>query len=40
MANTMYGQNKLDNRIVQKLYSEAGTGREHENTTDAANIIS
>ena len=40
MANPLYGQNKLDGRIIQKLYSEAGTGREHENTTDAANLFS
>ena len=40
MANLMYGQNKLDNRISQKLFSEAGTGREHENSTDAADLFS
>ena len=40
MANPMYGQNKLDNSIVRKLFSEAGTLREHENTTDAADIFS
>ena len=40
MANPLYGQNKLDGRIIQKLYSEAGTGREHENTTDDANLFS
>ena len=38
MANPMYGQNKFDNSISQKLFSEAGTLREHENTTDAADI--
>jgi len=38
MANPMYGQNKFDNSIPQKLFSEAGTLREHENTTDAADI--
>ena len=40
MANLMYGQNKLDNRLSQKLFSEAGTGREHENSTDAADLFS
>ena len=40
MANLMYGQNKLDNRVSQKLFSEAGTGREHENSTDAADLFS
>ena len=40
MANLMYGQNKLDNRIGQKLFSEAGTLREHENTTTAADLFS
>jgi len=38
MANLMYGQNKLDNSISEKLFSEAGTLREHENSTDAADI--
>ena len=38
MANPLYGQNKFDNSVSEKLYSEAGTLREHENTTDAANI--
>ena len=38
MANLMYGQNKLDNSIGEKLYSEAGTLREHENSTDAADL--
>ena len=40
MANVLYGQNKLDNSISQKLFSEAGTGREHENSTDAADMFS
>lgn len=38
MANLMYGQNKVDNSIGEKLYSEAGTLREHENSTDAADL--
>ena len=38
MANPMYGQNKFDNRVGEKLFSEAGTLREHEASTDAANI--
>ena len=40
MANLLYGQNKVDNSLSQKLFSEAGTGREHENTTTAAGIFS
>ena len=40
MANLMYGQNKLDNRLSQKLFSEAGSLREHENTTTAADLFS
>ena len=40
MANLLYGQNKLDNSLSQKLFSEAGTGREHENSTDAADMFS
>ena len=40
MANLLYGQNKLDNSLSQKLFSEAGTGREHENTTTAADLFS
>ena len=40
MANLMYGQNKLDNRLSQKLFAEAGTLREHENSTDAADLFS
>mgnify|MGYP006406940685 CR=1 FL=1 len=38
MANPMYGQNKLDNSIVRKLHSSAGTLIEHENSTDAVDI--
>ena len=38
MANPMYGQNKFDNSVGEKLFSEAGTLVEHENSTDAANI--
>ena len=40
MANLMYGQNKLDNRLSQKLFAEAGSLREHENTTTAADLFS
>ena len=40
MANLLYGQNKVDNSLSQKLFSEAGTGREHENTTTAADLFS
>jgi len=40
MSNPLYGQNKADNSLSQKLFSEAGTGRVHENTTDAADIFS
>ena len=40
MANPMYGQNKFDDSLSQKLFSEAGTGREHENSTDAADLFS
>ena len=40
MANLLYGQNKVDNSLSQKLFSEAGTGREHENSTDAADMFS
>ena len=38
MANPMYGQNKFDNAVGEKLFSEAGTLREHENSTDALDI--
>jgi len=40
MANPMYGQNSFDSRVGERLFSEAGTGREHENSTDAADIFS
>ena len=40
MANLMYGQNKLDNSLSEKLFSEAGTLYEHENSTDAIDIFS
>tara|TARA_R100000742_G_C4226768_1_gene49237 strand:- start:81 stop:587 length:507 start_codon:yes stop_codon:yes gene_type:complete len=40
MANPLYGQNKFDNSVGEKLYSEAGTLREHENTVTAADIAS
>jgi hypothetical protein len=40
MANPLYGQNKFDNSVGEKLYSEAGTLREHENSTDAADLFS
>ena len=40
MANPMYGQNSFDSRVGERLFSEAGTGREHENSTDAADILS
>ena len=40
MANPMYGQNKFDNSVGEKLFSEAGTLREHENTVTAADLFS
>tara|TARA_R100000458_G_scaffold59511_1_gene70299 strand:+ start:68 stop:583 length:516 start_codon:yes stop_codon:yes gene_type:complete len=40
MANPLYGQNKFDNSLPEKLFQEAGTLREHENTTDEADIFS
>ena len=40
MANPMYGQNSFDSRVGERLFSEAGTGREHENSTDAADLFS
>ena len=40
MANLMYGQNKLDNSLSEKLFSEAGTLREHENSDAATDIFS
>ena len=40
MANRLYGSNSFDNRVGERLFSEAGTGREHENSTDAADLFS
>ena len=40
MGNPLYGQNKFDNSVSEKLFSEAGTGREHENSTDAVDLFS
>ena len=40
MANPLYGQNKFDNSVGEKLYCEAGTLREHENTVTAADLFS
>ena len=40
MANPLYGSNSFDNRVGERLFSEAGTGREHENSTDAADLFS
>ena len=40
MANPLYGQNKFDNSLGEKLFSEAGTLVEHENSADAADIAS
>jgi hypothetical protein len=40
MANPLYGQNKFDNSVGEKLHSEAGTLREHENTVTAADLFS
>ena len=36
--NPMYGSNKFDAKVGQRLYTEAGTSREHENSTDAADL--
>ena len=36
--NPMYGSNKFDSKVGERLYTEAGTGREHENSTDAADL--
>jgi len=38
MNNPLYGSNKFDKAVGERLYTEAGTLREHENTTDAADI--
>ena len=40
MANPLYGSNSFDKRVGERLFSEAGTGREHENSTDALDIFS
>ena len=40
MANPLYGSNSFDNRVGERLFSEAGTGREHETSTDAADLFS
>ena len=40
MANPLYGSNSFDERVGERLFSEAGTGREHENSTDALDIFS
>ena len=37
-SNPMYGSNSFDAKVGQRLYTEAGTGREHENSTDANDI--
>tara|TARA_R100000687_G_C6331686_1_gene109997 strand:+ start:29 stop:544 length:516 start_codon:yes stop_codon:yes gene_type:complete len=39
MANPLYGSNSFDRRVGERLFTEAGTGREHENSTDAANLF-
>jgi len=38
MANPMYGQNRFDGSLSETLFSEAGTLREHENSTDAVDL--
>jgi hypothetical protein len=40
MANPLYGQNKFDNSVGEKLHSEAGTLREHENSVTDADLFS
>ena len=40
MANPLYGSNSFDKRVGERLFTEAGTGREHENSTDALDIFS
>ena len=40
MANPLYGSNSFDKRVGERLFTEAGTGREHENSTDAADMFS
>ena len=39
MGMPLYGQNKFGESVSEKLYSEAGTLREHENSTDANDIF-
>ena len=34
MSNPLYGSNSFDKRVGERLFTEAGTGREHENSTD------
>ena len=36
--NPMYGSNSFDAKVGERLYTEAGTLREHENSTDANDI--
>lgn len=38
MNNPLYGSNKFDSKVGRKLFSEAGSLREHENSTDASDI--
>ena len=38
--NPMYGSNKFDSKVGERLYTEAGTSREHENSTDATDLAS
>ena len=40
MGNPLYGSNSFDKRVGERLFTEAGTGREHENSTDALDIFS
>ena len=40
MANPLYGSNSFDKRVGERLFTEAGTGREHENSTDDLDIFS
>ena len=37
-SNPMYGSNRFDKAVGERLYTEAGTLREHENSTDASDI--
>ena len=38
--NPLYGQNSFDKRVGERLFAEAGTLLEHENSTDALDIAS